>query len=92
MPNVFVHDPDAALDYKFNWAEWLEDGETIATYTVTPNSANITVDDDMLSDANTSVTVWLSAATLTTHSITCHIVTSAGREDDRTMLVRVRER
>jgi hypothetical protein len=101
MPQTFVHDPNAVLDYKFDWAnttnggteaDWLEDGETIATHTVTATTG-ITVDDSDITDDGTSVTVWLSGGTAgESYRVTCAIVTSASRADDRTITLRVRER
>lgn len=97
----FTKDPDARLDYKFDWrastngtgdSDWLVSGETISSYTITPEDG-ITVDDDDLSDSNTSVTVWLTGGIVgRLHRVTCHIVTSEDREDDRTITVRVIER
>lgn len=95
MGNQKIKDPDAILDYKFDWkastngsgdSDWLSSGETISTYTITAQSG-ITVDSDSLTDANTSVTVWLSGGTAgTRYTVACKIVTSAGRTDERTMI------
>ena len=102
-----LKDPDAVLDYKFDWApatnetpggssDWLASGETIETYTLTVAPVEVgglVVDSDALTDSDTSVTCWLSGGTAgTTYAITCHIVTNAGREDDRTVYVPVAER
>ena len=96
----FQKDPNAVLDYKFDWAaqtngsgssDWLANGETIASYTVTAETG-LTKVSDSVTDSNTSVTVWLSGGTAdTVYDVTCHIVTSAGREDDRTMKIVVRQ-
>ncbi len=55
---TFKKDPDAVLDYQWRWSSWLDVGETIVSYTVTP-AAGITVDSDALTDG-TTVTAWLS--------------------------------
>jgi hypothetical protein len=101
MPSAFVKDPDAALDYKFDWAastngngdaDWLSTDETIQTYTITA-STGITVDSDSRSDGNTSVTVWLSGGTAgTTYTVACEIVTNTPRTDERTMRILVEDR
>lgn len=101
MPQSFVKDPDAVLDYKFDWAnttnggaesDWLASGETIVTRTITA-STGITVDSSSITDSNTSVTVWLSGGTVgATYDIACLVVTSASRTDERTVSVRVLER
>ena len=101
MPSIFLKDPDAVLDYKFDWAaltngngnsDWLASGETISTKTVTVDSG-ITRDSDALTDTNTSVTIWLSSGTDDVdYEVACKIVTSASRTDERTITIKVRER
>jgi len=97
----FIKDPSAVLDYKYDWAaltngtgssDWLAAGETIATRTVTVETG-ITKDSDAITDANTSVTVWLSGGTAgTEYTVACLIVTSAGRTDERSILIQVEDR
>lgn len=86
----FTVDPDAVLDYQYDWSKWLAAGETIIAHTLTPTEG-ITVDSS--SRTGGIVTVWLSSATLNaTHQVTCHIVTDQGRQDDRTIKLRVAQR
>jgi len=80
------------LDYKFDFlalthaepgavSDYLEVGETISSHVVTVETG-ITKDSDAITDTNTSVTVWLSGGTFgDKYTITCEIVTSAGRTD-----------
>lgn len=94
-------DPNAVLDFKFDWraltngsgtSDWLESGETISSHTITA-ATGITVDSSSLTDSSTSVTVWLSGGTDgNKYNVTCRIVTSAGRTDDRTAEIRVANR
>ena len=89
MARSFVKDPDAVLDYEWDWAAWLGT-DTIASHTVTA-ATGLTVDTSEATD--TAVTVWLSGGTVgQTYSVTCHVVTAAGSEDDRTVTVTVMER
>jgi hypothetical protein len=102
MASSFVKDPDAGLDYKFDWAastngtgssDWLDtdNSETISSHTVVADTG-LTVDSSSLTDTNTSVTAWLSGGVDgTDYDVTCHIVTSASREDDRTITIKCRE-
>jgi len=84
-----LKDPDATLDYKWDWAAWL-DGDTITDATVTATTG-ITV-DSIAHDA-TTVTVWASGGTDgSTYDLVCHVTTTGGREDDRTLSLRVTER
>lgn len=90
MTAVFAKDPDAVLDYQFDWSDWLTAGDTIASYTIDADTG-ITVDDD--SNTTTAVTVWLSGGeALSNYNVTCHIVTAAGREDDRTAVIKVEDK
>jgi hypothetical protein len=86
----FQQDPDAQLDYLIRWADWLTDGETIEDY-------DLTVTDGLTVGANSNtddtVTVWLSGGThRSQYQVACRITTSAGRTDERTFTVSVRNR
>ena len=97
----WIKDPDAVLDYKFDWAaetngsgtsDWLAAGETITAHTIDADTG-IVVDSSAATDANTSVTVWQSGGTAgTEYKVRCEIVTTAARTDERTMKVKVEER
>ncbi len=81
----FLKDPDAVLDYGFDWSDWLADGETISTSTWTVETG-ITKDSDSKSD--TATIIWLSGGTVeTTYIIANKIVTSAGRTDERSFSI-----
>lgn len=96
MAQQFLHDPDARLDYRFDWraltngygtSNWLATGETIVDTTVTAD-AGLTVDSSSVVSDDTAVVVWLSGGAVGgRYYVTCHIVTSAGREDDRTITI-----
>lgn len=84
-------DPDAVLDYKFDWSAWLGT-DTIASRQVTVDSG-LTKDSDAITDTSKSVTVWLSGgAPVTSYSVRCRIVTAGGRTDDRTVTIKVRQK
>jgi len=100
-------DPDATLDYKFDWAgltngqtgatsDWLDtvNSEIITAITVTA-PAGITVDSSAITDSGTSVTVWLSGGTHgQIYDIACKITTnnSTPRIDERTESLLVKHR
>lgn len=90
MVQAFVKDPNAVLDYEVDWSGWLASGDTISTSTWVA-SDGITIDSD--SKTTTKTTVWLSGGVAgRSYAATNHIVTAAGREDDRTIVMRVAER
>ena len=89
MARNFVKDPDAVLDYEWDWAAWLG-ADTIASHTVTA-AMGLTVDTSEAT--TTAVTAWLSGGSVgASYAVTCHVVTAAGREDDRTATIAVQER
>lgn len=88
--SVFIKDPDAVLDYTCNWAAWLQDDETIEDSEWLA-SDGITVDTTSISGG--AAVVWLSGGDDgSTYKVTNRITTSAGRIDDRTLTIRVRQR
>ena len=101
MARTFIKDPDAVLDYKWDWKaltngtgldDWLGEGETISSFNVIA-PAGITLDSSTLTDSNTSVVAWLSGGSLgRTYTITCQVVTTDDREDDRSIFITVKER
>lgn len=98
MPDSFLKDPDAVLDYKFDFSSWLVSGETIAAFDITESGCSIgdgatvvstTVGDvtpaaPVKTDTDTSVTVWVYALTVGAN-VSCRVRTTDGRVDDRTM-------
>lgn len=83
-------DPDSILDYPMDWADWLQDGETITNseWLVTDG---ITVDNSY--NTAEATVVWLSTCIAgQTYMITNRITTSAGRQEDRSFRVKVSNR
>lgn len=83
----YIKDPDATLDYGFDWSDWLATDETIS-------SASWTVPDGITEDStekSTTVTkVWLSGGTAgSEYTVACKVVTSDGRTDERSFVVEV---
>ena len=86
-------DPQAKLDYGLDWTRWLPPGDTIvaSTWTVTGPDASLVASTPSFSGTQTGV--WLAGGTADqTYEATNHIVTQAGREDERTLTVRVVQR
>ena len=86
-----THDPNARLDYAWDWTSWLDAGETITAHTVTASGAGgVTVESSTVIDGK--VVAWVSGGTKGKAFLTVHITTSAGRQDDRTITLSVQER
>ena len=89
MADSYIKDPDAVLDYQWDWATWLPTGDTIASATVTADTG-LTVASD--SNTATVVTAWLSGGTVgESYDVTCRVVTADGRTDDRTITLLIRQ-
>jgi hypothetical protein len=83
-------DPDATLDWIFDWNEWLGENETIANseFIVDPG---ITVESSM--NSQKTATVWLSGGTEgEVYRVTCRVTTNEGRTDDRSFTLRCTNR
>lgn len=93
MSRAFAkHDPDAILDYAFDWSDWLAEGESISQSTWTgPTGVTLT---PLLSGSLAVVTVEVTDEALTGQlvSLVNHVVASDDQEDDRTLKLLIAQR
>jgi hypothetical protein len=87
MAKDFEKDPDAVLDYIWDWSEWLGSDTITGTPTITvPTGLTKTSQ----SNTTTTVTVWLSGGTAdAVYSVACKIVTAGARTDERIIRIAV---
>jgi hypothetical protein len=89
-------DPDANLDYQMDWSNWLESGDSLTTtqWLVSGPDAILKVAASPAPEVDGPISrCWLEDGTAgARYKLTCRIETLAGRVDDRTVLVIVRER
>lgn len=86
----WIKDPDADLDWHFDWTDWLDEGEAISASVMTP-SAGITIHSAAFSSTDT--TIWVAGGTVgNVYSVANKITTSVGRIDERTIRIRVKNR
>ena len=90
MSTGFEHDPEEVEDYGVDWeTEWLRDGETITSYTVTVTGAEKVSDGRV----GTQTVARVTGGTLMTEAkIRHHVVASSGREGDVTQTLYIREK
>lgn len=86
-------DPDAVLDYSFDWGAWLAEGELISSYVVTVDGVTL----NSHARSVDVVTAWVSGGTPDpgeTASITCKVTTDSvpARTEQRTIYLKIRER
>jgi hypothetical protein len=96
----FVQDPQAVLDYKWDWRaltngsgdqDWLSAGEVITDYEVTA-SAGLSIDSHALTNGDTAVIMWISVSgSEKQYQTHCWIQTNQGRQDERTRILRVEQ-
>lgn len=89
---VHTKDPDAVLDYTLDLSAWLPEGDSVQTASATVTQGDVVVDSCTATPPD-KVVLWLSAGTTGTRAqVTVHWTTTAGREDDRTLQLRISER
>lgn len=86
---TFAKDPNAVLDYSVDWSRWLAGDEISTSEWIVP--AGLTKITDTMT--TTKTTVWLSGGTADqSYTVTNRIVTTGGRTEDRSFVVKVEER
>jgi hypothetical protein len=83
---------NALLDYPFDWAGkgWLQAGETIASSTITVATG---ITNTLTTVLPGSVTAWLSGGVVgQTYLVTCNVLTSTGRRDERSIRLNIIQR
>jgi hypothetical protein len=90
MATNYVKDPDAVLDYIFDWMEWLSTSEVIVNSVMTV-SPGLTLDSS--NNTNTQATAWVSGGTPgIPYLLSNKITTNQGRIDERSITIRVTNR
>lgn len=90
MAAKYTKDPNATLDYTWDWASYLEEGETLTDSQIIVPSGIILESD---SHSDTAAVAWLSGGTVNqVYRVVNRITTSEGRIDDRSIEIRVMER
>ena len=76
-------DPDAILNWLWDWADWLSDGDSITAKNVS-SPAGITDDGGTINGAGVDV-VLSGGADGNSYDVTVEITTAAGLKDHRTV-------
>ena len=87
----FTKDPDANLDFSIDWTDWLDVVSDTISSVVWTVPSGITKTDE--SNTTTVATIWLSGGTVgTKYAIVGRITTAAGRVDDRTIEIVIKQK
>jgi len=88
----FVKDPQATLDYSFDWAPWLGIDTIVSSNWAVSNSGLSIVPASESFDDTTTTLFLTGGAVGETYEITNTITTNASRTDERTIQIKVRDR
>lgn len=87
---TFVKDPDAILDYVWDWNDWLEEGDSIDSFVIYTPTGMTEVSS---SEADGKVTVWFSMGDdFKSYKASCSIDTVFGRHDTRSVIFNIEPR
>lgn len=87
----FVKDPDATLDYGFDWSQWL--GTDIITSSTWIVDSGLTVVPASESFDDTTTRVFISGGAVgVVYTVTNRVSTAGSRVDDRSFKITVKER
>ena len=89
-PFVWIMDPDAILDFAWDWGDWLAEVDDALESVSVPSGAQIQVLASGV--VGTKSVCVLTGIEPGTWPLTFSIVTAAGRRDDRTIFLEVRNR
>ena len=88
----FTKDPQAKLDYSIDWSAWLVSGDPIASVSWAATGVTVSV-SPAPSRSGGVTTVWLEGGTAGDDArVACTITTTSGRIDERTIMLRLRDR
>lgn len=90
----YIKDPEAKLDYSFDWTDWLDSKakppESITQHTITVPKGLTLVSSVAVGGV---VTAWISGGTVgMIYRVECLITTSIGRIDERSLWLVIQER
>lgn len=86
-------DPDATLDYPFDWTQYLAPITDTITDAEFILETPLVLDRHELDPTGKIAVAWVSGGTVgETHRVTCRITTAEGRIDDRSIFLKIKER
>jgi len=88
----FVKDPDAVLDYSFDWGPWLG-SDTLATSSWAIDDSGLSIVPASESFDDTITAVFLTGGAVGENYVLKNSITTNGsREDDRSVEIKIRQR
>jgi hypothetical protein len=92
--SFLLKDPTAILDYEVDWGADYLDNDTLSAsvWSVAPSEAGGVSIAASAFDATTASVTAAGGVSGRTYSLTNHVVTASGREDERSIVLRVEQR
>jgi hypothetical protein len=88
MTIIYTKDPSAVLDYYVDWTAWL--GADTIVLSTWAKTGDVLLGSGM--DLGALQGIWVSGGTVHTQAtLTNHIITAEGRQDDRSLIVLLKE-
>jgi len=88
---TILKDPNAVLDYTFDWTAWLAGDTLVSIDSAVSGSIGANISAQYFSGQK--ATIWVQGGTSGSKiALRCRIVTLAGRVDDRTVYLKIKER
>lgn len=86
----FIKDPDATLDYTYDWSAWLGTDTIITSIWQVPAGLTQPYPDE---STDTTATIWLAGGNVgESYPVLNRITTAEGRIDDRTMNIVIEQK
>lgn len=93
LENTFEKDRRARIDYSIRWVDWLDGDQISASSWAIVSNPDGGIVIDTPSNTTGTATVWVSSGTVSnTYRLENSITTTAGRTDNRSILIEVVDR
>lgn len=89
--NLFIKDPQAKVDFGFDWSIWLNSGDELAGSSWLCDPLGLSLISSSFTPILSSLVV-ASGTIGATYALTNHIVTLDGLEDERTLYISIQNR
>jgi hypothetical protein len=91
---TITKDSHADLDYTFDWSHWLGSDTIVSSTWIPAGPSGLVAHDDSVDETGKKTAVWLSGGNdgYSGFLVTNRIVTSAGRQEERSLIGRVSSR
>lgn len=86
---TYVHDPQAILDYRWNWSAWAGTDQIVGHEIIAP--PGVTIVEQTRDGAAVTAIIGPCASSPTPYTVTCRVQTVSGLSDDRSIRLLVRE-